>query len=288
MLAVFKRLVDDYFAEFEDAFVKSTGDGLFLVIPYDANSLSPRLNAVIDASVRCVADFAELLSDNAMINFETPNGIGFGITRGAACALVAPDPESNEELGKPPAVLTIDYSGAVLNLAARLQDLARPSGVIVDGEAGMDHVAPKLVAEFTNKTVYVRSIAEREARDVWVQANLVEVPESNLHPMAATWITKKTNVTVSHLRNPHLHLTELPSHSLVEDSLSVTLERQGPGGLMSDFLDPKSEFVVQYRADQPFVGVVGGDTLFEAHSLLTDDGFEDEQVDIVIRYQGFG
>src|SRR5207244_3281826 len=91
-----------------------------LVFPYTEDSLHSVALDVISGCFSCLNEFGTICEADPMINFETPQRVGFGITRGPACCLFS---------GKD----VLDYSGHLLNLASRLMDLARPSGILVDG-----------------------------------------------------------------------------------------------------------------------------------------------------------
>ena len=110
------RLIKDYFPN--AAFVKPTGDGLLMTFIYNENTLNEVAKQVIETCLKVLDDFPTLCKDDPMINFRVPDALGIGIARGTACCLF-----SGEE--------TLDYSGHLLNLASRLNDLARPSGIVI-------------------------------------------------------------------------------------------------------------------------------------------------------------
>ena len=84
-------------------------------------------------------DFPTMFTDDPMINFATPTNLGFGIARGTACCLFS---------GK----RILDYSGQLLNLAARLNDLARPKGLVIDGAYQKDGPPETPEARISTKT----------------------------------------------------------------------------------------------------------------------------------------
>ncbi|HEX3254081.1 MAG TPA: hypothetical protein VHS05_31890 [Pyrinomonadaceae bacterium] len=138
-------MINQYFKSAN--FVKPTGDGLLMTFPYTETNLLEVSETVINACITCLNEFPTICKNDPMINFETPTAIGFGIARGTACCLY-----SGEE--------TLDYSGHLLNLASRLNDLARPSGIVIDG-GFLESVIPGTSrALFEDQEVYVRSIAE--------------------------------------------------------------------------------------------------------------------------------
>jgi class 3 adenylate cyclase len=121
---VYITLIDKYFPN--AFFFKPTGDGLLLTIPYEDKSLKEVIRATVDTCLKVVEQFPKFCEDDPMINFETPQKIGIGISRGTVCRLVSKDK-------------TLDYSGRVVNLASRLMDMARPGGIVFD--ASVIHVS---------------------------------------------------------------------------------------------------------------------------------------------------
>lgn len=116
---VYIKMLEEYYPN--ATFFKLTGDGLLMVFSYaDDNSLKAVVASVFESSFRLVDDFGTLTASDPMVNFEVPDRVGLGIARGAASRIYA---------GKK----TLDYSGRVLNLASRLMNLARPTGIVVDG-----------------------------------------------------------------------------------------------------------------------------------------------------------
>jgi class 3 adenylate cyclase len=114
---VYLKLITEYF---EDAsFFKPTGDGLLIVQAFEEEELQQMVTGMVTKCLSVVTAFPHLLDGDPMINFDVPRKIGIGLTRGAATRLV-----SNDKI--------LDYSGRPLNLASRLMDLARPSGIVMD------------------------------------------------------------------------------------------------------------------------------------------------------------
>src|SRR5882724_5082780 len=122
------QLINKYFMTAN--FVKATGDGLLMTFPYSETDLPEVSETVITSCLSCLKDFPNICSNDPMINFTIPQEIGFGIARGTACCLY-----SGDEI--------LDYSGHLLNLASRLNDLARPNGIVIDG-AFLQSMIPKL------------------------------------------------------------------------------------------------------------------------------------------------
>ncbi|MDA0183020.1 adenylate/guanylate cyclase domain-containing protein [Solirubrobacter phytolaccae] len=165
--SVYTQIVDDYFVEPE--FFKLTGDGMLILYRYDRESLIDVVNTAVETSLRLVTDFGGLCAEDPMVNFEVPGNLGIGIARGAATALI-----SGEKV--------LDYSGRPLNLAARLMDLGRPSGVVIDEGIRIELLRDDLSEQFTQESVYVKGIAEADAVGVYVDKR-VDIPVFNRHPI---------------------------------------------------------------------------------------------------------
>lgn len=178
------QLITKYFAK--AAFVKPTGDGLLMVFKYSEKTLYEVTDYVFKNCFAAINEFPDLFNSDPMINFKTPTKLGFGISRGPACCLYS---------GRS----TIDYSGNLLNLASRLNDLARPMGIVVDGGFLIDVIPEALRPEFYSKQVFVRSIAEDSAIDVFC-SNHVELPSHALYPIAIdSWELLEKNMTLKDL-----------------------------------------------------------------------------------------
>ena len=179
------QMLEKYFPSAN--FVKPTGDGLLMTFQYSERNLMEVARTVIDAAVKCVTEFPSICADDPMINFSVPGAIGFGVARGTACCLF-----SGEEV--------IDYSGHLLNLASRLNDLARPSGIVIDGSFLIDVIPEELRTSFGEQNVYLRGIAEDTPISVYYQKDFVTVPGSALSALSdETWSTKTVTFTVRQL-----------------------------------------------------------------------------------------
>jgi class 3 adenylate cyclase len=165
---VYMKLIDDYFPF--ATFYKATGDGLLMTVPYDERDLKEKVQATIQSCLRCVGEFAGICSGDPMVNFPTLDKIGFGVARGPACCLVS---------GR----TVLDYSGHLLNLASRLMDLARPSGIVLDDAVGVELLDDDTRDLFEPQEVYVRSVAEVDPKTVYVLKGAVEIAEQATHPI---------------------------------------------------------------------------------------------------------
>ena len=164
----YMRLIDDYFSK--ASFFKTTGDGLLMTFPYSEINLQQMSNYVISKCFQCLVEFPGICAGDPMINFKTPENIGFGIARGTVSCLY-----SGDEI--------IDYSGHLLNLCTRLMDLARPSGIIIDGNFLHEIIAEDLKDSFKEKEVYIRGIAEERPYKIFYLEDYVNIPEDWLLPL---------------------------------------------------------------------------------------------------------
>ena len=157
---VYMRLIDDFFPF--ASFYKATGDGLLMTVPYKESNVQNKARATVGACFKALKAFPNICAGDSMINFPAPDKIGFGVSRGTACCLVS---------GR----TVLDYSGHLLNLTARLMDLARPSGIVLDGVFGMELLTPATQSKFDSDDVYIRSVAEDKTRQVFFQKGVVEL-----------------------------------------------------------------------------------------------------------------
>jgi class 3 adenylate cyclase len=166
--SVYIKILDDYFPDAD--FFKPTGDGLLILRKYDRESLAPITQNTVRLATQLVKDFPTLCENDQMINFDVPAGLGVGLSRGAATSLKAD--------GK-----VLDFSGRPLNLAARLMDLARPSGVVFDESFGYELLETSIQKEFVQESAYIKGIAEKDPISVYCLEGHAEIPEFNKSPM---------------------------------------------------------------------------------------------------------
>lgn len=179
------KLLSEYFDK--ATFAKPTGDGLLMTFSYTEKSLTGVSAYVLEACFKAITDFPHMFKDDPMINFPTPTNLGFGIARGPACCLFS---------GKD----VIDYSGHVLNLAARLNDFARPLGVVIDGQYLKQVIPEKIVGQFKSERAYIRSIAEQTEREIFVSSSVC-LPSYSKYPIAVDkWTSEKREMTVKDLQ----------------------------------------------------------------------------------------
>ena len=158
----YMKLLSYYFDKAN--FAKPTGDGLLLIFKYDENTLFEISKYVLTTAVKVMNDFPGMFDNDPMVNFATPNNVGFGITRGTACCLY-----SGRKI--------LDYTGQFINLAARLNDYARPRGIVIDGTYKDHSIPEELRTKFKTTKVFIRGIADHEPREVLYLSPEVTIPD---------------------------------------------------------------------------------------------------------------
>lgn len=183
---VYTRVLDDYLPP--TTFFKLTGDGLLAVFVYETvEGLKSLAETVMEASFRLHDEFATIASHDSLMNFLVPEKVGIGIARGAASRIYA----GNK---------TIDYSGRVLNLASRLMALARPSGIVVDGQFDLNLVAADKANLFKPAEVYLSGVAETTPITVSYTWEFTTIPFAALQPLdEPEWQTEQIEFTVREL-----------------------------------------------------------------------------------------
>jgi class 3 adenylate cyclase len=166
--SVYLKILDEYFPDAD--FFKPTGDGLMILSGYDRETLSAAVCNAASTSIRLVEAFPEMCADDPMVNFDVPTKLGVGLARGSATSLA-----TGEKV--------LDFSGRPLNLAARLMDLARPSGVVFDDSFGFELLPEELRERFAKSSAYVKGLAEAEPLTVFYLGDHTEIPEYNRSPM---------------------------------------------------------------------------------------------------------
>lgn len=196
----FVKLLENYFVDAD--FAKSTGDGMLILFRYSESSLHEVAASVLRNCMKVVQDFPTMMQNDSMINYPVPEEIGFGVARGTAFCLYT----DNE---------VVDYSGQTLNLASRLNEFARPHGIVVDGSFMMSVIPEDLREHFYSDMIYVRGISDDRPRDVLCSKEVVI-------PLVAKTPDKKTtlrsvdhNVTVAIVKKmPETVAIKLPEEPL--------------------------------------------------------------------------
>ena len=198
--SAYTRILDEYFDR--ASFFKPTGDGLLVVLDYDEGTLTEVVNQAVKVSIQLVDAFPTICADDPMVNFDVPGALGIGLSRGAATRLRSGD-------------ATLDYSGRPLNLAARLMDLARPSGVVFSDSLGVELLEPQIAAKFANDDVYIKGLAEDLPMRVHYSADRTVLSDASKRPINKTRVhaEKERKHTVRELEgmgNFRFPLTEDP------------------------------------------------------------------------------
>jgi class 3 adenylate cyclase len=177
---IYLRILDEVFSD--ASFFKPTGDGLLIVVSYTEETLKEVLTKTVESALLTVDQFPSLCADDPMINFAVPSKLGIGMARGAATRLTSE--------GK-----ILDYSGRPLNLASRLMDLARPSGIVCDGSFGIDLLAQDISSKFGTESVYVRSLAEKEPITIHYSKDTVKLSPASRQPIEANrWHVRRVDM----------------------------------------------------------------------------------------------
>jgi len=165
---VYIRIIDEYFPK--AAFYKPTGDGLLIVIRYDETSPKDTVASTMENCLKLVQGFGTLREGDDRIYFPTPDQIGIGVSRGTACCI-----SSGETI--------VDYSGKVLNLASRLNDFARPSGIVFDSSLGLSLLPKEMQELFLCENVSVRGIAEDKLMPIYFTKEYTIIPPERKVPL---------------------------------------------------------------------------------------------------------
>jgi hypothetical protein len=165
---LYAGLYADYFSA--ASMVKPTGDGLMVVIVTTEEDLEDLVVKTVADAKEIINSFGELTKAAKMINFDVPDQVGIGISRGSAVRLVAED-------------VTLDYSGRVLNVASRLMDLARPAGLVLDQGFGTDLLPTELADDLVEQEVFLKGVSPRDPVRISYWPSSVEIPAVNLKPL---------------------------------------------------------------------------------------------------------
>ena len=144
------------------------------------------------------AAFGQITADDYMINFPVPQKLGVGIARGSATRLISDGG-------------VLDYTGRCLNLAARLMDKARPSGVVFADIHAKQLMTPEVALLFTSDEVCIRGISEQEPIPIVISTG-VEIAASDREPIldaSNRWGHART-LSVAEVRESSSHAFYLP------------------------------------------------------------------------------
>jgi class 3 adenylate cyclase len=163
-VAIIKKFFPDH------SFFKLTGDGMMVVYCHEEGDLAKIATKVVGSSLKLVTAFPTLLRGDAMITFDVPTHLGIGIARGAATQLLSGS-------------LVLDFSGRPLNVAARLMDLARPQGVVLEGSFTKDVIGAANFRKLSPAKAYIRGIAENSPLDILLVKNWTNLRDEAKRPI---------------------------------------------------------------------------------------------------------
>ena len=167
--SVFSTILSSHFSD--ATFFKPTGDGLLLIheLPAQVQLVPEVFSSILSRCVALVAAFGQITADDFMINFPVPQKLGVGVARGSATRLAS-------EGG------VLDYTGRCLNLAARLMDKARPSGVVFADTHATQLMTSDVALLFNADKVCIRGIAEQEPMPILISEG-VEIVAADREPV---------------------------------------------------------------------------------------------------------
>jgi len=188
-----------------------------------------------------------------VVRFEVPKKIGIGLSSGTVCRLVSGDNK------------TLDYSGKTLNLASRLMEFARPSGVVFDSSVGIELLPPELGELFVKDKVCVRGIEDKLPVVIYHTKDTVILP-SDREP-ETMWRQHKKRVTaraLTHFENfPGPLRIDLPTPAADPKSIALTasfelpkLKREGDKGTI----------IMRFASSQLDYGVIGGKAMLRVET----------------------
>lgn len=199
----FVKLLEEYFVNTD--FAKPTGDGMLLLFRYSENNLHEVSDEVLKACWKVVNDFPTMMQNDSMINYKVPDAVGFGIARGTAFCLYS-DGEA------------VDYSGQTLNLASRLNEFARPHGIVIDGSYMLSVIPEDMRSIFFTDRVFVRDISEGHPREVFFSKDVVIPIEAKTSDMKTILRSVDNIVTVASVKKMpdsiSIRMPEEPSSSI--------------------------------------------------------------------------
>jgi len=243
IMKVYMKMIDEYFPFV--SFYKSTGDGLLLTIPWGEKNLEEISQKVIASCINCHSEFANICSGDPAINFKVPDKIGIGVARGSACRLVSGN-------------RVIDYAGRLLNLTSRLTDLARPSGIILDGAFVIGLLTEEQQKLFKKEKVYLKGISEDKPMIIYYTKKFTVIPKYNKHPIASErWREVAKSWSYGKLLKLKPLMFVLPSKPVSADEIDVIVThdviRNGKVDTGYEHVTHIEEFIYQLEKGKPGV-----------------------------------
>jgi class 3 adenylate cyclase len=186
--SVYEKILAEHFND--TIFFKPTGDGLLLIheLPSVPEDVPQAISSILVRAVNLVDVFGQIVSDDIMINFDKPQNLGVGIARGSATRLVSGG-------------VVLDYTGRCLNLAARLMDKARPSGVVFADSHARRLMTDDVMPLFVEDDIFIRGISEDVPMSINVSGG-VEIQAADRQPFSEgnRW-GYSTSLTVEEVRD---------------------------------------------------------------------------------------
>lgn len=184
---IYTKILSDYFPDAK--YSKPMGDGLFIIYNYQESNVKILINDLIRKCIDLESIFETLLTGDPMVAFSTPTNIGIGITRGTTCCIHNGD-------------YIIDYSGQILNHAARLMEKARPSGIVCDYISFYNILDEDLKDIFEENLVCLRGVAESSPIKILSQKEKVVITDMDRRPIdEITWETYTKKYTIDMVTN---------------------------------------------------------------------------------------
>ncbi|MDH3892720.1 MAG: hypothetical protein OEV49_16790 [candidate division Zixibacteria bacterium] len=269
---VYMTIIDEYIPDL--SYYKPAGDGLLVVVPYDQWTLKDRARDTVKWCLSLVKKFNTICRNDPMINFAVPDKIGIGLCRGPVTKLIA---------GR----TILDYSGTVLNVASRLMDIARPSGIVFDEGFGLELLHPSTRKLFAKESVFIKGVAEHKPMSIHYTVQNTRVGTSYKKPLAAVqWETETDQLALKEIKARQKRFSyDLKKEPLdpAQLKVKVTFPHVHSGrkkkGLVS-FVDFDS-YRFDTEAGQPFVEI-DYDAL--AKMLASHEVKDNMQVTIDIKY----
>jgi len=226
----FVKLLEEYFVDTD--FAKPTGDGMLLLFRYSENTLHEISDSVLKICRDVVRDFPTMMQNDSMINYKVPDAVGFGIARGTAFCLYSDDE-------------AVDYSGQTLNLASRLNEFARPYGIVIDGSYMMSVIPEELRSIFSTDMVFVRGISEEHPREVFYSNDVVIPVEAKIPDRKSILKSVDNEVTVGSVKKmPDSITIRMPEEPLA--SIPCTAKVQWVH-TTANWLHPNAPAYTQWR-----------------------------------------
>lgn len=211
---VYIKLIDSYFPH--ASFFKPTGDGLLITIPYTEEKLQAIARTTINSCLKVLRNFDSFCANDPMINFEVPRKVGIGLSRGIAYRLVSKNK-------------TLDYSGRALNLASRLMDLARPTGIVFDADFGIQLLSDKQTDLFEADSVYIKGIAEKVPIGIYRTKGLIRISPLSRQPLdKIKWNTIEDTKTLKEIKDFAPTFLYYPVTEPIDSSeIKIKVEHEG-------------------------------------------------------------